>query len=207
MTVTQACEIANMILASYPQQRQKMTDVDIRAMYKVYAATLEDMDADAVQLGVLRLVKTEKWMPTVSEVRRAAMLVSNGRKREGGEAWKDVLKAIGRYGCTRTPGVDFAFEDPVVARAVDALGWRELCMSEDQIPDRARFIDLYANLAEHNMADLVSGITPRNSLPSGTRPLDRKDPALPVGELIKGYLSAASDEADDPGHETFDVDD
>ena len=39
------------------------------------------------------------------------------------------------------------FTDPVTAQCVASLRWRELCDSENQAADRARFVELYDKLA------------------------------------------------------------
>jgi hypothetical protein len=54
-----------------------------------------------------------------------------------------VLAAVRKFGVYRQP----SFCDPVVARAVQSLGWEEICNSENQAADRARFIELYDRLS------------------------------------------------------------
>lgn len=187
MTTDEACDVAELVLAAYPTQRQRMSREDVAAMTTAYANGLLDLDATIARAAVSALVLTEQWMPTIATIRGKALEMTQGRKREGGEAWGDVVAAMKRYGWTRTPGADFTFADPLVARCVKALGWGELCRSENAIADRARFIELYAQYAKADVSDrsiaqALPGVTVKE-LPSGTRPIaDVVRMALPGGD-------------------------
>ena len=58
------------------------------------------------------------------------------------EAWGIVLKEIQRVGFYRSP----TFTDPVIAKAVDCIGWQTLCSSDNQVADRAHFGKVYEGL-------------------------------------------------------------
>jgi hypothetical protein len=141
------------LAAAYPTN--KLDDDSIR----VYTRMLLDLDYDAANAAIARLVATCKFPPSIAEIREATLAMVNGEVRAGGEAWGDVLRAIGRYGRNRLPGQDFKLEDPVVAECVAALKWRELCDSENQEADRARFIQLYDRLAtQRRKAEASEGL-------------------------------------------------
>ena len=40
------------------------------------------------------------------------------------------------------------FKDPLIQKAVDIMGWKELCLSENQVADRAHFMKIYDKLVE-----------------------------------------------------------
>lgn len=137
MTPAQTAKLVAVLMAAYPNA--KISD----EASTVYERMLADLDYATANAAVERLLATSKWIPTVAEIRETALTLGSGETRPGGDAWGDVLAAVGRYGCYRSP----AFEDPLVAKCVDALGWREICLSENQVADRARFIQLYDQLA------------------------------------------------------------
>lgn len=205
MTVDDAIQAVKLILASYPSQRQRMSEEDTRGMYSAYTAGLADLPFDIVRIGITRLVKSSKWMPTIAEIRGAAVTARDGRAREGAEGWGDALTAIGKYGQNRVPGKDFEFADPLVDRVIHAIGWRELCVSEFQPADRKRFIELYEQLAEHDAIDRVSGMpAPKQQLPSGTRPMPKLEAPKNVTtlELVREGDGEPADHEQDPPGET-----
>jgi hypothetical protein len=182
VTENEVGEVVDLLLASYPTQRQRMTRDDSRAMTLAYASALRDLDADAARAAVSALVLTERWIPTIAAIRAKAAELTQGRARTGAEAWGDVAEAMRRYGSHRAPGVDFEFADPLVAQVVQRFGWRDLCASDVPGVDRAQFERAYNELAERAAQDrAVAGAlaVPRRELPSGLRPL---------GEVIANAL-------------------
>lgn len=153
MTELQGKKLVASLIAAYPTT--KITDESAA----VYVRMLLDLDYEAANAAIARLVAVSKFPPAIVEIRESTLALQVGEQRPGGDAWGEVLKAIGRYGYTRTPGVDFQFSDPVIGECVAALKWRELCDSENQEADRARFIELYDKLAgQHRRKQLSEGL-------------------------------------------------
>jgi hypothetical protein len=183
MTADETTAILRLLAAAYPTQRQRMSRDDARAMAAVYIAGLADLDADRVRAAVDRLVKSSRWIPTIAEIREAAVDVAHGTRAPGGEAWGRCLALIRRYGSHRWPGIDFEVGDPVLLATIRSLGWYDLCSSDNPHADRARFIELYDQLAqgERKEAAIAPGAT-SPSLPQRTTEPRR------IGELVSGLL-------------------
>lgn len=169
MTQLEAKKIVAVLVASFASSRFTMDTVG------VYERMLADLDYVVANAAVERLLATAKFLPTIAEIREACLTLSNGEKRPGGDAWGEVLAAIRKYGYVRVPGQDFEFSDTVVAKCVRALGWTELCSSENVHADRARFIELYdAEASQSRTRQLADG------LPALKR-LQAQRPELPAG--------------------------
>lgn len=183
MTEPEVRDVLKLIAAAYPTQRQRMSNDDVRAMAAVYTAGLLDLDYDRVNAAVNRLVKASKWIPTIAEIREAAVDVAHGARAPGGQAWGQCLALVRKYGLPRWPGIDFEVADPVLRATIRALGWADLCNSENPAADRARFIELYDQLAqgERKEAAIAPGATSR-ALPQRTTEQRR------IGELVPGLL-------------------
>lgn len=169
MKAEQTKEIFHLVLGGWPTQRQKMTDEDVGAMATLYALSLADVDFARCKAAVVRLVQTSRMMPSVADIRAELGIVQHGVVRAGAEAWGEVLRAMRTRGSHRSPGVDFEFADPITARVVTALGWLDLCASDNQAADRARFIEAYDQISrtERREAQTLPGATsPR--LPSAS---------------------------------------
>jgi hypothetical protein len=187
MTEPEAAKLVTMLVTAYPSMMAKLTEEQQADTRRIYRAMLVDLDYELAGKALRGLITTCKFMPTIAEIREAAMHVKFGRQRPGGDAWGDVVAAMKRYGSYRTPGVDFQFEDPLVARAVAAFGWKELCGSENAIADRARFIELYEHMLGNARTD--SQIAP--GLPEPTVPEQRRiTGARSIGELVAGPQDA-----------------
>lgn len=104
--------------------------------------------------GALRAAVTRtQFFPTPSLVLECAVELTTAPKRTGLEAWNEVQQAIAEHGVYHPPnGAQYGdfkndywtFSDPLLNKLVDGpKAWVELCMSENQIADRARIIDSY----------------------------------------------------------------
>lgn len=150
MKKSEVSEIVMMLMAAFPAS--KTSD----GTSAVYEELLVDLDAATVQRAVTRLIATNKWLPTIAEIRASATDLRLGPARDGGEAWQDALCAVrrvGRYGVPR-------FADALVTEALRLWGsWVDFCNSpEDDPGGRARFIELYDSLAARRRDTDVSGI-------------------------------------------------
>jgi hypothetical protein len=156
MTREETSRLVAVMLASVPNHR-----VDSRSvpdMINAYADLLSDLSYEQCNAAVRALLQTRTWLPSVADIRSTALELTRGPVRAGGEAWGGVLNAMKYEGAYRTPGVEFVFSDPVTARCVSALGWKELCLSENTIADRARFIDMYDGLAVQDRREVQSPV-------------------------------------------------
>lgn len=147
---SEAAKLVMMLLAAYPHGKTN------EGTSGVYEQMLLDLDFESASKAITRLIGTSKWLPTVAEIRSTATDLRLGPARGGGEAWADAIEAVrsvGRYGVPK-------WRDPVLGEAMRLWGsWRDFCDSPSDDPGgRARFIELYEQLATRARADVVSGI-------------------------------------------------
>ena len=161
MNNEEAFEAVGIALASCPAHAARLTKNDQAAMVSAWTLLLADLDAADVKAALIRYLASNHWLPAPAQLRAIASEAKHGRRRPGGDAWGDVLAEVGRTGRYRSPH----FPDPLVAKAVEAFGWRNICDSENQQSDRARFVELYDRLATSDAEDKAVG-----SLPGVARP-------------------------------------
>lgn len=186
LTRLEVAQLVAVLADAYPRAPVSVETV------KVYESLLADLEFEVTQQAVARLIATSKWFPTIAEIRAAVVEIRCGPRRSGVEAWGDVVKAIRFLGAYRLP----TFDDPLVAECVRTAGWVNLCRSDNDAADRARFIELYEALREREHLDQVAGrkLTLRiggGALRGGLRP---------AGEILAG-LPVVSDASPQKGHE------
>lgn len=116
--------------------------------YEVYYQDLLDLTDEEARVAAqhCRAENGRKFAPSTGEIRGAVAELRGMASNlpSSFQAWQEVLgqvRAVGSYGKP-------VFSHSIVARAVDALGWRDLCLSENATADRARFIQAYEQLTE-----------------------------------------------------------
>jgi hypothetical protein len=156
VTRPEAAKLVAVIIAACPAQGSKLDRERQLAMVDAFEALLGDLEYTHAAAAVRVLLQTRTWMPSVADIRATVVELERGPVRAGGDAWGGVLAAMKREGAYREPGTDFVFRDPVTMRCVQRLGWQELCLSENTIADRARFIQLYDELAQQARKEQAS---------------------------------------------------
>lgn len=108
---------------------------------------LQDIPYIVAEAALQKWVATHKWSPSIAEIREMAMTVTAGEKLLWSDGWEQVQTAIRKYGSYNIPAAMEYFDD-VTRQTVKRLGFRELCMSENPMQDRANFRDIFNMIAE-----------------------------------------------------------
>lgn len=142
-------KILALVSAAYPNFDLKPETV------KVYLKLLSDLPDDLLEEASLAHIAQSAFFPTVAELRTAAfeLLECQNPHPAGLVAWSEVEDQIRRVGYTGQP----FFPQPMTAQIVRAMGWQNLCRSENLVADRAHFLTAYEQLRlrEHNQMQLT----------------------------------------------------
>lgn len=108
---------------------------------------LQDIPYRTAEAALNQWVATNKWSPSIADIRETAAGVASGEVLDWGEGWEQVLKAIRKYGLYRAEDAMESF-DPITRKCVERLDFKQICMSENISADRANFRMIYEQLAE-----------------------------------------------------------
>jgi hypothetical protein len=113
---------------------------------KVYVGMLSDLSLEVLDIALQQCVAESEFFPTVAKIRDVALSLTSSTSvlRSAWEAWEEVRCEISRVGYYRRP----QFSNEAVMRAVNMIGWSQLCLSENQVADRAHFTRVYEQLVE-----------------------------------------------------------
>lgn len=144
-----------MALRSY-YPREKILPSD-EAM-DLWFMELKDIPFNIAQAGLRKWVSSNKWSPSIAEIREMATSITLGEIPDWGEAWKEVQLAIRRYGRYEAKkGIESL--SPLTKQAVERIGFNNLCISENESADRANFRMIYEQLAERKKKDAQMPMT------------------------------------------------
>ena len=118
------------ILTAYPKERAKLGQDEIKSMFEIWPQYLSDLDEMLLMAAVQEHVTHSQWLPSIAEIRQAAVSLMRQASPAGQsaiDAWGDVKQAVARVGSYNAP----SFDNPITARVVRRMGWREICLSED----------------------------------------------------------------------------
>lgn len=114
---------------------------------RAYFECLHDLPAKELKEATLHCISENgrKFPPTIGELRAAVLELRKASVNLPSpyEAWQEVLRQMNINGGENGKPV---WSHPLVERAVNILGWRNLRMSENQVADRAHFTETYEQL-------------------------------------------------------------
>lgn len=113
---------------------------------------LQDIPFPVAEASLNKWVATNKWSPSIADLREMASSVQHGETPDWSDAWEVVLRCISKYGSYRESEA-LASMDEMTRTAVKRLGFRNICMSENITADRANFRMIFEQLAERKKKD------------------------------------------------------
>lgn len=114
---------------------------------ELWFGQLQDIPFPVAEAVLNKWVATNKWSPSIAEIRELAAEIKNGKLPDWGEAWEETCKAIRRFGFYR-PQEGLESLSPLTRETVNRLGWNNLCLSENATADRANFRQCYEIVAQ-----------------------------------------------------------
>lgn len=152
MTPTDTARLLAVLSAAFPHVAVT------RETAEVYHETLGDLDADAARAAVRELLLVSDRWPAPATIRRRVAERAGLLAPPPGAAWGEVLAAARTIGWVSRP----AFSHPAIERTVDALGWRNICLSEMPDTIRAHFLRAYEPEAraadDRTVSDALAGL-------------------------------------------------
>lgn len=115
--------------------------------FNMWFVLMGDLPYDVCNVAIQKYMLTNKFPPTVAEIRELAANVVSGDPLTWGESWERALNAVRRYGSyNQAAALDSL--DPLTRKCVDSIGYMQLCMSENIMVERAHFQKIFEVMAK-----------------------------------------------------------
>lgn len=108
---------------------------------------LQDIPCQLAEMALNKWVATNKWPPSIAEIREQASAIKNGEKQLWSDGWEEVLRAISKYGRYRETEALQSMSE-LTRKAVKRLGFKSICISENIMADRANFRMIFEQLSD-----------------------------------------------------------
>lgn len=123
-----------------------------REAMELWYMELKDIPAELLTAALRKWVVTEKWPPSIAELRELCSEISEGKLPDWGDAWSEVSCAVRRYGYMR-PEEAIESMSPATQAAVRRIGWTQICESENQDTLRAQFRQIFEIVSKREIED------------------------------------------------------
>lgn len=125
-----------------------LSDIDT---IELWYTMLKDLPYDLTAKAVQKWITTEKWSPSIAEIREAVTSMTMTIP-DWSEAWENVIRMIHKHG---TWNVEEAMNgmDELTRKCVKRLGFVNICNSENIGVERANFRQIYEAEAQRAMTN------------------------------------------------------
>ena len=129
---------------------------------------LQDIPYIVAEAALKKWVVTQKWSPSIAEIREMAVTVTAGEKPLWSDGWEEVVRAIKNYG---SYGQKEAMESmsEITRMAVRRMGYIDLCRSENPVADRANFRMIFEQIAEREQKQNQLPVSLKNLIEEAKR--------------------------------------
>lgn len=148
MTKQEFAKIA-MTLKTFYSREEKL--IPNQQAMELWFDMLADMPYDLAEQAVKKWVATNKWSPSIADLRATAASIEQGDMPDWGKGWEAVKRAIRRFGMYNSEEAVESLEG-ITKECVKRLGFREICMSGNPEVERANFRMLYEQLSDQKKA-------------------------------------------------------
>lgn len=124
MTKKEFAVFADRVKTAYPKDNLLATKDMLDWWYEL----LGDMPYEAAICTLKQYALSNRYAPTVADIRETATRLLSGRLPEADEAWGELNRAIRRYGYMRETEALESLSEPV-RRTVERIGFQNLCQS------------------------------------------------------------------------------
>jgi hypothetical protein len=123
-----------------------------QAAMELWFRELEDIPYKIAEASLRKWVATNKWSPSIAEIRETVATIQYGEQLTWGEAWERALNAVRRYGSyNKAAALDSL--DPLTRKCVENIGYLDLCMSENIMVERAHFQKIFEVYSKREQTD------------------------------------------------------
>lgn len=152
-TLEEVSKIMAVMALSYPRYELN------KGTIKVYADLLKTIPQDILEAAAKEVMVSNTFFPSLAELRNKALDLMVGLQNipSAFEAWKDAISEINRCGDYYRYSIRVTepkYSHPLVEQAVNIMGYRNLCESENIVADRAHFFRVYESLLERAKNDM-----------------------------------------------------
>lgn len=138
MTKNETARILAVIAAAYQKFQVDSEGITLNVWHEM----LGDLDYKLVQLAVQKLILESPYVPTISDIRKQIVDITQVDDTDAASAWGEVVEAVRRFGHYRGSEVIKSLS-PRTAKVVRMIGFREICMCEEPGVVRGQFLKMY----------------------------------------------------------------
>jgi hypothetical protein len=143
-------------------------------MLVLWTKMLGDTEYFVAEAAIEKYLSESVYPPTIADIMTRIADITVIKEKTAIEAWEDVKTAIRKFGWYNEKGAMQSLGG-TTHKVIESMGFKTLCVSEDEMADRAHFLKVYDTLAKRSREEQLM-------LPSTRNAMERLHSGDPNGE-------------------------
>lgn len=170
MTQEEFARLVMAIRTYYPKEKILPNKEAMQLWYE----QLNDLDYATLSMSLQKWVNTEKWSPTIADLRRlSAEITTPSLDIDAGQSFQEARKMIQTYGRYRREDA-LANMTPITRKVVERMGYDTMCDCENIEVERGQFTKIFDNLSQRERQDAQLPNKLKELITSTTNKLEEK---------------------------------
>ena len=116
---------------------------------ELWYTMLQDIDYRVAEMSLNKWVATNKWSPTIADLREMAFGVNHELEPSWSESFQEARDMIRRYGYPREKEA-LEHMTPITRQVVKQMGYQDMCMCEDIEVERGQYRMIFETTSKRN---------------------------------------------------------
>lgn len=147
MKKEECVKLLTVIKAVFPNFTGMANEISVSTWFEM----IGDLDYGQAATCIKKHIATSKFPPTVNDILTAVADSNPSQMQTSAEAWNSVIEAIRKFGVYRVEEGINSLAEPT--RSIMRNQFRELCLSENIMADRAHFMKMYDTYTKRDQVD------------------------------------------------------
>ena len=136
-------KVCALLSAAFPNLTMSAETVEM------WNAMLGDLDVGLVFRAAQDWILKEERYPTIAGIRKRCAEIAGVLSMSANEAWAEVADVVERYGLHNWQNLSRPpWSNEAISKTVKAIGWWEICQTNNPSTVRAQFIKMYNEFSE-----------------------------------------------------------
>lgn len=149
-------KIITALKIAYPYYFKDLSKMELTGLMQLYNEHFKNYDGKLVEKAIFNITSVDEYMPTIARIKKEIANITLPQKPRAEDEWQEVLRAVRRYGSYREEeGLESL--KPFTAYITRLVGFRNICIAEDQTWNKKEFIGEYNAIKDKNTLEFQLG--------------------------------------------------
>ena len=145
-----------LLKTNFTNSLKDYTKADLNTLVELWYEMFKQDDEKTFNEAITNIIKKGDYFPTVSQIKKEMANLQTKDLPNAEDEWQEVLKAVHKFGSYKEQEALDSLK-PYTAYITRHIGYRNICMAEEQTWNKKEFIGEYETMKDRDIENLQLG--------------------------------------------------